>query len=80
MTEMNNRLHTSEKSIRYRGIGILMLCLLLMAAGIWNFQQGSLTVNSRVGERDLPIYCVDTAEKKVALSFDAAWGDARYGF
>lgn len=26
-------------------------------------------------ERKLPIYCVDTAEKKVALSFDAAWGN-----
>lgn len=26
------------------------------------------------GDRELPIYCVDTTEKKVALSFDAAWG------
>ena len=26
------------------------------------------------GERLLPIYCVETAEKKVALTFDAAWG------
>lgn len=26
------------------------------------------------GERKLPIYCVDTPEKKVAISFDAAWG------
>lgn len=25
-------------------------------------------------ERKLPIYCVDTEEKKVAISFDAAWG------
>ena len=25
--------------------------------------------------RKLPIYCVDTEEKKVALSFDAAWGN-----
>ena len=25
--------------------------------------------------RKLPIYCVDTKEKKVALSFDAAWGN-----
>ncbi len=24
--------------------------------------------------RQLPIYCVDTAEKKIAISFDAAWG------
>ena len=27
------------------------------------------------GDRNLPIYCVDTDEKKVALSFDAAWGN-----
>lgn len=26
-------------------------------------------------DRQLPIYCVDTEEKKVAISFDAAWGD-----
>lgn len=25
--------------------------------------------------RKLPIYCVDTAEKKIAISFDAAWGN-----
>ncbi len=27
------------------------------------------------GERLLPIYCVDTEEKKIAISFDAAWGN-----
>ncbi|SEF71444.1 polysaccharide deacetylase family sporulation protein PdaB/delta-lactam-biosynthetic de-N-acetylase,TIGR02884 [Caloramator fervidus] len=26
-------------------------------------------------QRELPIYCVETNEKKVALTFDAAWGD-----
>lgn len=26
-------------------------------------------------QRELPIYCVDTQEKKVAITFDAAWGD-----
>lgn len=26
-------------------------------------------------DRKLPIYCVDTAEKKIAISFDAAWGN-----
>lgn len=30
--------------------------------------------NATVGDRELPIYCVDTTENKVALSFDAAWG------
>lgn len=27
------------------------------------------------GQRKLPIYCVDCEDKKVALSFDAAWGN-----
>lgn len=27
------------------------------------------------GERRVPVYSVDTSEKKVAISFDAAWGD-----
>lgn len=33
------------------------------------------TVSNTVGDRELPIYCVETSEKKVALSFDAAWGN-----
>lgn len=27
--------------------------------------------------RKLPIYCVSTEEKKVALTFDAAWGNSK---
>ncbi len=33
------------------------------------------TGNNRVGDRELPIYCVETDKKQVALSFDAAWGN-----
>lgn len=32
-------------------------------------------VVSSASKRDLPIYCVDTQEKKLAISFDAAWGN-----
>ncbi|MDE5932446.1 MAG: polysaccharide deacetylase family protein [Lachnospiraceae bacterium] len=35
----------------------------------------SATMNHDVNGRELPIYCVDTEEKKIALSFDAAWGN-----
>lgn len=31
---------------------------------------------AQIPEKKLPIYCVDTQEKKIAISFDAAWGDA----
>ncbi len=30
-----------------------------------------------IKNKKLPIYCVDTPQKRVALSFDAAWGDGR---
>ncbi|MCH5261088.1 MAG: polysaccharide deacetylase family protein [Lachnospiraceae bacterium] len=35
----------------------------------------SVTVSNTVNGRELPIYCVKTDENKVALSFDAAWGN-----
>ncbi|MFI3238071.1 MAG: polysaccharide deacetylase family protein [Lachnospiraceae bacterium] len=35
-----------------------------------------IATSSTVGDRELPIYCVDTGdEKKIALTFDAAWGN-----
>ncbi len=34
-----------------------------------------ISVSNTVNGKDLPIYSVDTQEKKVALSFDAAWGN-----
>lgn len=39
------------------------------------FLPDSITVSSSVGGRELPIYCVETDKKQVALSFDAAWGN-----
>ncbi len=32
-------------------------------------------VTTATEQRDIPIYCVETEEKKVAISFDAAWGN-----
>ena len=34
-----------------------------------------VTVSNTVNGKELPIYSVETKEKKVALSFDAAWGN-----
>ena len=34
----------------------------------------AIAVSSTYGDRELPIYSVDTEEKKIAISFDAAWG------
>ena len=52
---------------KFRGAGVLMLCLLLTAAGIWNFRQGSLEVAGGISAG--PVNEVDTAEAKVGLIF-----------
>ena len=37
---------------------------------------GSVSVFAN-SDRLLPIYCVETDKKKVAISFDAAWGNSK---
>ena len=49
---------------------ILFLCLLAAV----HLGDTAITVNSTYGDRELPIYSVKTQEKKISISFDAAWG------
>ena len=51
------------------------LATIALIQGITRMLPDSITVNNTVNGRELPIYCVQTDEKKVALSFDAAWGN-----
>ncbi|WP_242963400.1 polysaccharide deacetylase family protein [Lachnoclostridium sp. An14] len=67
----------------------MALILLAIGAATTFYQQGSLaltassfhifqapgTANHLAGNRQLPIYCVQTEKPQVALSFDAAWGN-----
>ena len=48
----------------------LFVCFLLVVY----LGDAAVAVNSSYGDRELPIYSVKTEEKKIALSFDAAWG------
>lgn len=50
----------------------LVLCLTFLLATVGLTGSASLYAGKTV--RKLPIYCVDTEEKAVAISFDAAWG------
>ncbi len=50
----------------------VVILLLLLAGNITGVFDLPASVNM---ERKLPIYSVDTEEKKVAISFDAAWGN-----
>ena len=53
----------------------VFLALAIALLGSYKYIGGYVTVSSNVNGRELPIYCVQTDEKKVALSFDAAWGN-----
>ncbi len=58
----------------------VILSLLLLCVMIWGVSMKFNNVRDKVmdafnQDRLLPIYCVDTEEKKIAISFDAAWGD-----
>lgn len=58
---------------------ILSLCFLLavvaLVKGVEKHLPEAVVVNSSVNGRNLPIYCVQTQDKKIALTFDAAWGN-----
>lgn len=55
--------------------GFFVLCTLLLLAVVVSNIPAIMSVNSRVGNRELPIYCVQTDKKQISLSFDAAWGN-----
>ena len=47
--------------------------MLVIAGGVYLIPKSFVASSS--SSRKLPIYCVDTKEPKIALSFDAAWGN-----
>lgn len=55
--------------------GVFALTAFALLRGMLVAAGGNVTVSNSVDGRELPIYCVDTPEKKIALSFDAAWGN-----
>ena len=55
--------------------GVFALTAFALLRGMLVTAGGNVTVSNSVDGRELPIYCVDTPEKKIALSFDAAWGN-----
>ena len=52
-----------------------VLILAVLVVGFLTIAPQVFHASSSVNGRNLPIYCVETDEKKVALSFDAAWGN-----
>lgn len=56
---------------------IFWLVFLLLVVSSWHFFAQNLTIPLQGSQaRLVPIYYVDTTEKKMAISFDACWGAA----
>ena len=58
-----------KKNLKYIFIMVITLVLLVV-----NFNGNSAQVYFGIAPRLVPIYSVDTTEKKVAITFDSAWG------
>lgn len=57
------------------GLIIALIAVSLYSLNLFvdtNYHSGAVFVNSNT-EKKLPIYSVETPDKKVAISFDAAW-------
>ena len=62
-------------TIKLRTIKIVISFCLIASVMAINFGNGKLaSVYLGSALREIPIYNVDTSEKKIAISFDAAWG------
>lgn len=55
----------------WKSVSVFAIILFGLTLGV----SKAVTVSSTVNGRELPIYSVETPDKKVALSFDAAWGN-----
>lgn len=79
---MNNFLDTVKKigNIFYVRWAITLFISVCVGFGIIGpilHNINNETIETSAAKKKLPIYCVGTDEKKVAISFDAAWGADR---
>lgn len=59
----------------YRTMNIMLVMLVVSVSLIYNYASYNHLLDAfRNNSKQLPVYCVDTPEKKIAISFDAAWG------
>ncbi len=47
----------------------------VLCMGIFRFADRDVAVAANAAQRSIPVYCVETDQKKVSISFDAAWGN-----
>ena len=55
--------------------GVFALAAFAVLRGVLVSAGEGISVSNSVNGKELPIYCVETEEPKIALTFDAAWGN-----
>lgn len=64
-----------SKKISLSEISYLLLFIFALFSIFITGTDTGRSIAASAAKRDLPIYCVDTPDKKLAISFDAAWGN-----
>lgn len=65
----------SGRTKRIITVALTILIIIIFCMGYYAAMGGKITALVNTEERMLPIYSVETDEKVVAISFDAAWGN-----
>ena len=71
----NGEEYAKQRMILGLKYGIFALAAFAVLHGLILTAGSSIRVSNSVNGRELPIYCVETKEPKIALTFDAAWGN-----
>jgi len=71
----NRRSIQKKLNKKWLNRGIVTCVIAIAVISSYRYISGLVSVSSNVNGKELPIYCVQTDEKKVALSFDAACAD-----
>ncbi len=72
-TEEMNKAELRQDIIMHAVMSVaFLLATMALIRGIARVLPNSVTVSNTVNGRELPIYCVETDKKQIALSFDAA--------
>jgi Polysaccharide deacetylase. len=56
---------------------LIKVCIVFVLVGVSLIYYNGLytgIISVFAPQREIPIYCVDTPQKKVAITFDASWG------
>lgn len=66
----------NKKKLVFAGV-LLVVAMLVLGASLYGIPFGLFETVPAVQERKVPIYYVETPEKRVAFSFDASWGSEK---